>query len=102
CHRYPHHQNRPKAHCFINPQVLLELRVMILWKGTLTSATRVKAQLMSASEIDRTLVRLAHEILERTKDLDRLAFIGIRRRGVPLAQRLAAKIENLESRKVPV
>ncbi len=64
--------------------------------------TREKSQLMSASEIDRTLVRLAHEILEKTKDLDRLAFIGIRRRGVPLAQRLAAKIEALENRKVPV
>jgi len=57
---------------------------------------------MSASEIDRTLVRLAHEILEKTKDLDQLAFIGIRRRGVPLAQRLSAKIKNLESRDVPV
>ena len=66
------------------------------------SLTREKAQLMSASEIDRTLVRLAHEVLEKTKDLDALAFIGIRRRGVPLAQRLAAKIENLENRKVPV
>src|SRR5437899_1872262 len=64
--------------------------------------TREKTQLMSASEIDRTLVRLAHEILERTKDLGKLAFIGIRRRGVPLAQRLAAKIETLENRKVPV
>jgi pyrimidine operon attenuation protein/uracil phosphoribosyltransferase len=57
---------------------------------------------MSASEIDRTLVRLAHEILEKTDDLDQLAFIGIRRRGVPLAQRLAAKIESLEQRKLPV
>lgn len=57
---------------------------------------------MSASEIDRTLVRLAHEILEKSQDLDKLAFIGIRRRGVPLAQRLAAKIEALENRKVPV
>src|SRR3954462_2129347 len=66
------------------------------------SAIRVKAQLMSASEIDRTLVRLAHEILEHTANLDNLAFIGIRRRGVPLAQRLAAKIESLENRKVPV
>jgi pyrimidine operon attenuation protein/uracil phosphoribosyltransferase len=64
--------------------------------------TREKAQLMSASEIDRTLVRLAHEILEKTKDLDQLAFIGIRRRGVPLAQRLSAKIESLENRKIPV
>jgi pyrimidine operon attenuation protein/uracil phosphoribosyltransferase len=66
------------------------------------SLTREKAQLMSASEIDRTLVRLAHEILEMTKDLDLLAFIGIRRRGVPLAQRLASKIQSLESRQVPV
>lgn len=65
-------------------------------------ATREKSQLMSASEIDRTLVRLAHEILERTSNLDKLAFIGIRRRGVPLAQRLAKKIEDLEHRQVPV
>lgn len=57
---------------------------------------------MSASEIDRTLVRLAHEILERTKDLDNLVFLGIRRRGVPLAQRLSKKIEGLEKRAVPV
>ena len=64
--------------------------------------TREKAQLMSASEIDRTLVRLAHEILEKTTDLDKLAFIGVRRRGVPLAQRLAQKIEALEKRSVPV
>jgi pyrimidine operon attenuation protein / uracil phosphoribosyltransferase len=63
--------------------------------------TREKAQLMSASEIDRTLVRLAHEILEKTKNLEKLAFIGIRRRGVPLAQRLAKKIEALENRQVP-
>lgn len=64
--------------------------------------TRVKSQLMSASEIDRTLVRLAHEILEKTTDLDSLAFIGIRRRGVPLAQRLCKKIESLEKRTIPV
>jgi len=64
--------------------------------------TREKSQLMSASEIDRTLVRLAHEILENTQDLSKLAFIGVRRRGVPLAMRLAAKIEQLEGRKIPV
>jgi pyrimidine operon attenuation protein / uracil phosphoribosyltransferase len=64
--------------------------------------TREKSQLMSASEIDRTLVRLAHEILERTENLDHLAFIGIRRRGVPLAQRLAQKIEALEQKTIPV
>ncbi|HEX4232526.1 MAG TPA: bifunctional pyr operon transcriptional regulator/uracil phosphoribosyltransferase PyrR [Bryobacteraceae bacterium] len=62
---------------------------------------REKKQLMSASEIDRTLVRLAHEILEKTADLDQLAFVGIKRRGVPLAERIAAKIESLEKRHVP-
>src|SRR5919109_3648145 len=64
--------------------------------------TREKAQLMSASEIDRTLVRLAHEVLEKTEDLSKLAFIGVRRRGVPLAQRLAKKINALENLDIPV
>ncbi|WP_031499839.1 bifunctional pyr operon transcriptional regulator/uracil phosphoribosyltransferase PyrR [Bryobacter aggregatus] len=66
------------------------------------SATREKAQLMSASEMDRTLVRLAHEILEKSDDLTKLAFVGIRRRGVPIAQRLARKISELEKTDVPV
>lgn len=66
------------------------------------AVTREKSQLMSASEIDRTLVRLAHEVLERTTELDKLVFVGVRRRGIPLAQRLAQKIENLEGRKIPV
>ncbi len=63
---------------------------------------REKKQLMSASEIDRTLVRLAHEVLEKTTDLERLAFIGIKRRGVPLAERLSQKIESLEKLQIPV
>src|SRR5437868_4447651 len=64
--------------------------------------TREKAQLMSASEIDRTLVRLAHEILEKTKDLDMLEITVIRRHSIPIAQRLAAKIDALENRNIPV
>jgi len=64
--------------------------------------TREKTQLMSASEIDRTLVRLAHEILERSSDLSSLAFVGIQRRGVPLAGRLARKIGELEGREIPI
>ena len=52
--------------------------------------------------MDRTLVRLAHEILEKSDNLSKLAFIGIRRRGVPIAQRLAKKISELEKRDVPV
>lgn len=63
---------------------------------------REKKQLMSASEIDRTLVRLAHEVLEKTTDIRELAFIGVKRRGVPLAQRLANKIKSLEGIEIPV
>jgi len=65
-------------------------------------AIREKRQLMSASEIDRTLVRLAHEVLERTTDLEQLAFIGVKRRGAPLAERIAAKIHSLEGFRIPV
>jgi pyrimidine operon attenuation protein / uracil phosphoribosyltransferase len=63
---------------------------------------REKTILMTAAEIDRTLQRLAHEILERNRGTDNLVLIGIRRRGVPLAERLARIIEELEKQKVPV
>jgi pyrimidine operon attenuation protein/uracil phosphoribosyltransferase len=66
------------------------------------ATVREKKQLMGPSEMDRTLVRLAHEILEKSSDLKTLAFVGIKRRGVPLAQRLSAKIANLENLHVPV
>ncbi len=52
--------------------------------------------------MDRTLVRLAHEILEKSADISKLGFVGIKRRGVPLARRLADKIGSLENMKVPV
>lgn len=68
----------------------------------MTEQVREIAQLMSASEIDRTLVRLAHEILDKSEDPNKLALIGIRRRGVPLAQRLARKIESIAKVEVPV
>jgi pyrimidine operon attenuation protein/uracil phosphoribosyltransferase len=62
-----------------------------------------KAQLMSSSEIERTLVRLAHEITEKT-GVEKLALVGIKRRGVPLAERLAKLISQIEKskNKVPV
>jgi pyrimidine operon attenuation protein/uracil phosphoribosyltransferase len=63
---------------------------------------REKGQLMSASEIDRTLVRLAHEIIEKSPGLEKLAFVGVKRRGVPLAQRLAKKVQQIDGRKIPV
>jgi pyrimidine operon attenuation protein/uracil phosphoribosyltransferase len=61
---------------------------------------REKGRLLSASEIERTLVRLAHEIVERNNGASNLGLIGIKRRGVPLAQRIAKLIETIE--KAPV
>ena len=61
-----------------------------------------KTQLMSATEIDRTLMRLAHEIVERHNGVGGLVMVGIRRRGVPLAERLARKIKEIEKVSLPV
>ncbi len=61
---------------------------------------RLKGRLMSASEIERTLVRLAHEIVEKNDGADNLGLIGIKRRGVPLAERLAGLIGNIEKMKI--
>jgi pyrimidine operon attenuation protein/uracil phosphoribosyltransferase len=57
---------------------------------------REKLRLMSASEIERTLVRLAHEIIEKNNGSENLGLVGIKRRGVPLAQRLAKIISSIE------
>src|SRR5260370_35238815 len=57
---------------------------------------REKLQLMSASEIERTLVRLAHEIMEKNNGGRNLALVGIRRRGVPLGESLAKHIRQIE------
>ena len=51
-----------------------------------------KRQLLSAEEIRRTLQRLAHEIVEKSGGTDDLALVGVRRRGVPLSERLAKTI----------
>ncbi len=61
-----------------------------------------KHQLMSATEIDRTLQRLAHEIVEKSGGTANLALIGIRRRGVPLAQRIAQAMRGIDGVEVPV
>lgn len=66
------------------------------------SSLREKAQLMSASEIERTIVRLAHEIVEKNNGADNLGLVGIRRRGVPLAERLAKILGRIEKTVVPV
>lgn len=63
---------------------------------------REKKLLMSGSEIERTLVRLAHEIVEKNNGVANLGLVGVRRRGVPLAERLARHIAQIERTKVPV
>jgi pyrimidine operon attenuation protein / uracil phosphoribosyltransferase len=61
---------------------------------------RVKGRLMSASEIERTLVRLAHEIVEKSNGSEDLALVGIKRRGIPLAERLGKLIAKIEKRPI--
>jgi pyrimidine operon attenuation protein/uracil phosphoribosyltransferase len=56
--------------------------------------------LLDAEGLGRTLSRIAHEIIERNDDLTRLALVGIRTRGVPIAERLAALIEERSGEEV--
>jgi pyrimidine operon attenuation protein/uracil phosphoribosyltransferase len=56
---------------------------------------------MDADRIGRTLTRIAHEILERNKGVDDLALIGVRRRGVPLARRLARSLKEITGDEIP-
>lgn len=57
---------------------------------------------MEESEIDRTLVRMAHQILEQNKGCSNLAIVGIVTRGDVLAKRIARLIEDIEGTKLPV
>jgi pyrimidine operon attenuation protein/uracil phosphoribosyltransferase len=57
---------------------------------------------LTADDIRRTLARVAHEIIERNKTMQDLILIGMRTRGVPLANRLAANIRTFEGVEVPV
>jgi pyrimidine operon attenuation protein/uracil phosphoribosyltransferase len=63
---------------------------------------REKAQVLDQAALDRALTRIAHEILERNGGAKDLAFVGLRTRGVTLAQRLAAKLATIDGASVPV
>lgn len=56
---------------------------------------------MEADGIHRALVRIAHEIVERNRGVGDVALVGIRRRGVPIAQRLARTLREIAGREVP-
>ena len=61
-----------------------------------------KKIIMTPEDIRRTLARIAHETIERNKAIEHLILVGMRTRGVPLAKRLAANIEDFEGLKIPV
>ena len=63
---------------------------------------KFKAQLMSKEEMDRALKRMAHQIIEKNDGAEGLVFLGVRRRGVPLAMKLAENIRMIEGTEPPV
>jgi len=67
-----------------------------------TSTMTKKRIVMDSDRIDRSITRIAYEILEKNKGVEDLVLIGIRTRGVPLAQRLQEKISRMEGSSVPL
>ena len=63
---------------------------------------KLKADLMSSEDMKRALKRMSHQILEGNHGAGNLVFLGIRRRGVPLAERLSSNINVIEGVEVPV
>jgi pyrimidine operon attenuation protein/uracil phosphoribosyltransferase len=66
------------------------------------SSPVAEREILSAEEIRRGLVRIAHEIVEKNGGIEGLALVGVQRRGVPLAARIAAAIAGNENGSVPV
>ena len=62
---------------------------------------REKAKIMDESAMARALVRISHEIVERNSGTEGLVLVGIHRRGVPLAERIARQIERIEGVEIP-
>lgn len=62
----------------------------------------LRANIMTAEEMNRALKRISHQILENNQGADNIVFLGIRRRGVPLAKILAQNIKAIEEAEVPV
>ena len=66
------------------------------------ASEKIKSEIIDAKGLDRTLSRLAHEIVEHNRGTENLAVVGIRTRGVPLAERLIARISGIEKRELPL
>ena len=61
---------------------------------------KFKAMLMDGEALRRVLVRMSHQIIEKNKSVDDLVLIGIKTRGVPLAERIAQNIYSIEEKNV--
>mgnify|MGYP000438360355 FL=1 len=61
-----------------------------------------KNVIMDADAMRRAIVRISHEIIEKNKGVENVVLVGIRTRGVPIAERIAEAIERIENAKVPV
>lgn len=68
------------------------------WQSVAQSDT---VAVMDAEEIRRAITRIAHEIIERNRGASELVLVGIQRKGVPLAERIKAVIEDIEKASVP-
>ena len=63
---------------------------------------REKTQIMNEQQVVRSVMRIAHEIIERNHGLDEVCLVGIRRRGEPISRMIAEALESVEGVKVPV
>src|SRR5436190_19439661 len=70
--------------------------------GESVEQVREKAEIIDGDGLRRAITRIAHEIIEKNGGAEDLVLVGIRRRGVPLAQRIAAKIQEFEGAQTPV
>jgi pyrimidine operon attenuation protein/uracil phosphoribosyltransferase len=88
--------------CDLSGALLISSSRIIMSETTETGKPKIreKGRLMSASEIERTLVRLAHEIVEKNDGGANLGLVGIKRRGVPLAKRIGDLIAKIEKHPV--
>lgn len=71
-------------------------------KGVVALEGTIKSKILDADGIRRAVTRIAHEIVEKNKGTSKLVLVGIRRRGVPLAERIQQYIEEFEGVKVPL
>lgn len=63
---------------------------------------QLKSQIMDSAQIERSIQRMAHEIIEQNRGLERIRLVGIRSRGVPLAERLSNYLKLISNQEIPV